>query len=685
MSFLIVAEKPSVAKTIASVVGANQNFDGYCEGNNYLVSWCYGHLIEEAQPEDYDPLYKNWKLETLPIAPTEWKTKPINSSVNQLNLLSKLMKKKDVEYIIEATDAGREGELIFRRVYEYSKTKKPFKRLWISSLESNAIKDGLNNLKDSNEFDNLYLAAESRSHADWLFGINGTRYYTLSGVLSDGTASVGRVQTPTLNMIKKRRDEINNFEVEKRFAVRADFGTWKAETGKTKDEKTAKKCVDETQGKPFVVTSIEKTNKFVKAPLLFSLTALQREMNRTQAFSAAKTLELIQTLYEKKILSYPRTDSEYITEDMKPTYKKIISLLKTKINPELSFNANLNRIADNSKVSDHYAIICTEYFASHWQTIELNDDEKKIVDTISIRMIEAVAPNYEYEETKAILNVDDYSFLARGNMPTVLGWKSVNKNPINTKEDGEEKEKIVNTFPLEFEVGKNYIPTSCTVINKDTKPPVLYTEATLLADMEKAGSKDINDEVERKGLGTSATRAEIIEKLLSRGYIERKKKALDITENGVTLINSVADGFKNINTTVQWENRLLEIEKGTSKESPLDFCNSIVHEIVSIIEREEKYNNNIITISPCPWCGGNMKVSRDKARCTSCNKAFYFQPLWMPKNHIFDKEEAEALLNGKSIDTVMVSKKGSVYNVSASIDNEKTKNSNYVEWSFDFL
>lgn len=692
---LIIAEKPTVAMTIAKVVGANEKHDGYVSGNGFIVSWCYGHLLTNATPDFYNSAYKKWTMENLPIVPEKWINVPIPSGEKQLRNLEKLIASKDVDSLIEATDAGREGELIFRLVYEHSKTKKPFERLWISSLEAGAIREGLKNLRPSCKYDNLYQAALARSRADWLFGINGTRLYTLSGCMGNDKATVGRVQTPTLAMIVQRERERKEFVVEKRMAVIATFDGWKAESKKFTDKDSIIECLQKIKGRTHNVVDLKKEQKNASAPRLFSLTSLQREMNTRFGFSAQKTLDLVQGLYEKKILSYPRTDSEYITSDMKNTAIRIVENLKEFYDIDDTTSLNFNRIVNDDKVSDHYAIITTETYSRQIEEVELSQDEKTLVTVVGRRMIEAVFPPFSYEETKLTLDCNGYDFNATGRVVISPGWKEVTKkikleekkDKDKSNEKDEENISKNNVFPSDIVVGKNYTPIKLDLAKRDTKPPLPYTEATLLAAMERAGTKEMDAEVERKGLGTSATRAEIIEKLIDRKYIFRKGKTLLPTEEGIHLIDSVAEGFKSVSTTVDWENRLLEIEKGKNGENCQDFCISIENNLVSLIGETKDKN---IALKPqevgkCPWCGGSMKMLGKRIVCDECGKKFNTTPLWMPEGNSFTVDNVKTLLSGKSVFAKLKAKTGKIYSIKASIDFNKTKESKYVEWKFDFL
>ena len=685
MKKLIIAEKPSVAKTIAAVVDAREQHDGYMEGDNYVVSWCFGHLMENAPPDAYDEGLKKWRIETLPIVPANWLAQPIADarSKAQLKVLGKLMARKDIGSFIEATDAGREGELIFRLVYEYEGCGKPFERLWISSLEASAIKAGMASLKPSTEYDNLYQAALARSRADWLFGINGTRFYTIAGCMGEDKATVGRVQTPTLAMIVARQREIENFKVEKRYAVVADFGDWKLETEKFNAEGDAKACQAACDGKPMEITDVVSQKKQTGAPRLFSLTSLQREMNRRFGFSADHTLKLIQGLYERKILSYPRTDAEYITSDMKDTFLRIVSNIGAARNV-VPDKAGVSKVIDDKKVSDHYAVIATELYSRSMDKTELTRDEQCVVNVIVQRMFEAIAPQYVYMSTAVTGKVGEYEYKGTGAVPVSMGWKGVAKAFRADQGQEEKMSALSNNFPKGIAAGQKYTPQSYSIASRDTKPPSYYTEDTLLGAMEKAGAKEMDDDVERKGLGTSATRAEIIEKLVRRGYIVKEKKLIKATPEGCHLIDSVAEGFKSVSTTVEWENRLLEIERGRSSLTCDTFCQGITDELKKLIANAgTDLAMQVGPVGSCPWCGKDMTVTRGVARC-ECGKRIWLTPHWMKKGKSFTKDQMGSLLKGKTVKGTLVSKAGKEYEVMAAIDFEKTRGSDYVEWKFQF-
>lgn len=670
---LIIAEKPSVGRTIAAVLGGEtkEKTTGYIESDSWIVTWCRGHLITNAMPEVYDEKYKKWTLEDLPIVPEKWLLEPIANSIDQLAVVKKLALRDDVTELVEATDAGREGELIFRLVYRYIGCKKPFKRLWVSSLEESAIREGFANLKDSSQYDNLYSAALARARADWLFGLNGTRYYTLISS-EEGVQSVGRVQTPTLAMIVKRQEEIENFKVTNRWAVQKKFDTWAMETQLFLEKADAEKCLVATKDKEIEITKVEKKKKKQMAPRLYSLSTLQQDMNRRYGYTAKETEDLMQALYEKQILTYPRTDSSYISSAMSLTMEEIVDNLISafgKMVPNFE-NTGVSKVINDAKVGDHHAILITEKFSRKPDASKLSEKERQIVRLVEVRILESVSAPYEYEETKVQGTCEGFDFAGSGNKVLSMGWKDIAKSMLGLKE------RQADMLPADLEEGKKYQAQSTEIVTRDTVPPKFYTDETLLHAMEKAGAKEMDDDVERKGLGTSATRAAIIETLLSRKYITREGKYLKATNEGKILIAKVDDGFKNVDTTVDWENRLLEIERGKG-ESLQAFCQSIEQRIRSLLangpkEAVKKNKKEAVVFGKCPLCGGEMKSYFSDIKCSSCNVKLYRSIRESDKLLYTDKQVSE-LLEGKKVKVKRTSKTGKDYEALVSLDIEATK------------
>lgn len=635
---LVIAEKPSVAMNIASVLGANSKKNGYTEGNDYIVSWCVGHLVGYAFPEAYDDKYaEKWAYEHLPIIPGEWKTFVNANTLEQYQTLEKLMRDDRVTSVVCATDAGREGELIFRHVYNYAKCKKPIQRLWISSLEDEAIKEGFANLKPGRDFDSLYDAAVGRAKADWLIGMNCSRLFTVL-YSAYPRLNVGRVQTPTLAMIVEREEQIRNF-VKKPFyttQITCDNGLI-GSSERFDNNKEAKELAKACEGKQAEVTLVETEQKTVKPPLLYDLTSLQQDANRLFGFTAQETLDHVQSLYEKKLCTYPRTDSKYLSEDMEETANSVIQAIFEEENSvvvpkDIMLNPNIKRVMNSKKVTDHHAIIPTVRITSREK---LHIGEEMILNLIMNRLVSAVAGNHLYSSTKAVLTCEGKEFTAYGKVITEMGWKefeSYFKKHIKSPDAEEEKtEDEEQTLPS-LSKGMNFTVSKADVKEGSTQPPKHFTEATILAAMERAGASEMEEDVERKGLGTTATRAGIIESLLSNGYVERQKKNLISTDRGNKLIAVLPDTLKTPSLTAEWENKLAEVSKG---EFVLDDFMSGIEEMVRTLvdthkEAESGHENDFKaeakpkeTIGKCPQCGQPVYDGKYGAYCSAkCGMMF---------------------------------------------------------------
>ena len=611
---LVVAEKPSVAQSIAKVIGANKRQDGYLEGNGYLVSWCVGHLVELCTPDEYDEKYSKWNKEDLPILPDPFKWQVSKGKNKQFNILKGLMYRKDVDEIICATDAGREGELIFRLVYNQAKCRKPFKRLWISSMEDSAIKDGFSNLKDGRAYDSLYDAALCRSKADWLVGINATRLFTCT---YGKRLTVGRVQTPTLAMIVERQDQIDHFTKEKYFNVHLKKDELEVIKEKIFDENAAKAISDKCNGKELVIASVKKTGKTINPPKLYDLTTLQREANRFFGYTAQKTLDMTQSLYEKKLVTYPRTDSQYLTEDMRDTAVYLLGAIRRTFLPDsTNGDVEIGRIINNSKVSDHHAII---------PTVEIEKQDlsglSNILKLISFNMLCAVGTRHEYLETeiKAVCEGEEYR--AKGRTVTSPGWKAVERVTKDTLRRKAEKGEKEATLP-DVREEQRFFPVAASLSEHYTQPPKPFSEDSLLSKMETAGNENFDEDTEKKGLGTPATRASMIEKLISSGYVIRKGKQLLPTEDGINLIKVIPDTIKSPKLTADWENTLLQMERG--KSDPGVFLDDIKSMVCSLIKdhgsvsEEEKSRFSFIRkeIGKCPRCGKPVYEGRQNFYCS---------------------------------------------------------------------
>lgn len=602
---LVIAEKPSVARSIGEVLGADIKEDGYLSGNGYLVSWCIGHLVGLCESDVYDETYKKWRYEDLPIIPNPWQHKILAQTRGQYQILKKLLLSKDVEEVICATDAGREGELIFRLVYEQSGCTKPLKRLWISSMENRAIEQGFQNLKDGSEYDNLYASALCRSKADWLVGINGTRLFT---VLYHHKLPVGRVQTPTLAMLVERECQISNFIKEPFYIVHVQHGDIDAVSERFTNLQDAEHLQRACQNGQALVRSVEKERKTAAAPKLYDLTTLQREANRLYGYTAQQTLDYAQALYEKKLITYPRTDSRFLTEDMEQTTSEIIAAIKVRVPfaGEIQYTPEIQKVMNNKRVSDHHAIIPTMQIRSA-DLKGLPATEQKLLCLIAHKLLAATAAKMEYETTKVIIDCGDGEFETTGKVVSEPGYAEVEKQfkqSLKVKQD-QQKENILPAL----EPNQVLQGVSSIVSEHYTSPPKHYTEDSLLSAMERAGNEDMSEEVERKGLGTPATRAAIIEKLIAAGLVERKNKSILPTADGSKLITILPELVKSVKLTAEWEMQLTEIAKGNLE--PEVFIKGI-EEMVSELVRtyhgvsddaKKQFEQEKPILGNCPRCG----------------------------------------------------------------------------------
>ena len=557
---LVIAEKPSVAISIAKVIGANKKKDGYYEGNGYRVSWCVGHLIQMANPDAYDEKYAKWNMADLPIIPSDYKYEVAKATKKQFNILKKLMNNKEIDMVINACDAGREGESIFRLVYNESKCKKKMKRLWISSMEDSAIKEGFDNLKDGKDYNNLFESAQARAIADWLVGMNISRLYSC---LYKQNYSVGRVQTPTLAMIVKRDDEIANFKKEKYYTVELSTNGFTLSTDRIDDEVAAEQLIS-LVGDKIEITDIIQKEKITKPDLPFDLTTLQRECNKYFGYSAKQTLDYAQSLYEKKLITYPRTDSRCLTEDM------IVSTVNNILGKNDFDTERIKVVFDSKKVTDHHAIIPTVSSLSE-DLSNIPESEAKVYRLISNKLHASVGYPLIENTTKIVVLFDGFEFTSAGKVVKDNGFTKYLKDYKSKKNEDIELPDV--------KVGDVFEVENKEIKEKFTQPPKHFTEDTLLKSMEIAGNDALEKgvEVERKGLGTPATRAGIIENLIYKGFVERDKKNLVATHKGISLVTIVSDTFKSAETTAKWEMELSDIAKG--KENIEDFLKKIEEEI----------------------------------------------------------------------------------------------------------
>ena len=597
---LVIAEKPSVAQSLAKVIGANQKKDGYLEGNGFIVSWCVGHLIELANPEKYDEKYSKWRKEDLPIFPAPFSYQVTASTKKQYQVLKDLMKRPDIDGLIEATDAGREGELIFRLVYNQAGCKKPFERLWISSMEDKAIKEGFANLKPSADYDDLYEAALCRERADWLVGINATRFFS---TVYGQTLNVGRVMTPTLAMIVEREAEIKGFKPENFYTVQMLVSGVAVTSKRFKRKQEADELVEKINAADKAkISKMETTTKTEKPPLLYDLTSLQRDANKYYGFTAQQTLDYTQSLYEKKLVTYPRTDSRYLTDDMDDSTARLCCLMKDKYGYTKMVPISTKQVLNSSKVSDHHAIIPTEN-VSDADYSEIPSGEQKILGLVTARLLSSVGEPAEITEYALEVECAGEVFKAKSKCITSPGWHLLEDWILGKKQDDEEDDsgkkdddggshgilEILEADASLLSEGRELPARDPKVKEGKTTPKKRFTEDSLLSAMESAGVKDMPDEVERKGLGTPATRAGVIEKLVRIGFVERqgskKTKYLVPTEKGTSLITVMPEQIQSASMTAEWEQKLLEVEKQDIASE--DFMAEIKDMIVDLIETYE--------------------------------------------------------------------------------------------------
>ena len=621
---LVIAEKPSVGAAIGKVLGASSRRDGYLEGNNYIVSWCVGHLVGLADASSYDERFAKWRYSDLPIVPDEWLFEVPKDKQKQFKVLCDLMRDKRVTELVCATDAGREGELIFRLVYKKAGCTKPFKRLWISSLEDSAIREGFAHLRDSGDYDRLYEAALARSKADWIVGINGTRLFS---TLYHKKLVVGRVQTPTLAMLVEREGKITTFHKEKYFNVHISKDSLTADMEKVKTEDEAKAIAAVCNKKQAVVSSLKKETKTVNPPKLYDLTTLQREANRYYGFTAQQTLDLVQSLYEKKLLTYPRTDSQFITEDMESTARQVIGIVSRKL-PLFEgriHEPDIRRITNNAKVTDHHAIIPTVQLEKQDLT-ELPESEQKIIRLIAMRLLSATGEKHIYDETSVTLTCEGYEFKAKGKTVVQDGWKAVERRFKETLKS-KEKDEPERSLPTLNE-NDIFSSVSASVTEHYTSPPKPYTEDSLLSAMETAGNAEFDDDTEKKGLGTPATRAGIIEKLVKGGFVERKGKSLVPTKDGNNLVCVLPEQITSPSMTAEWENTLMQIERGNADADK--FLSGIVGMTSELVKaypflsdaEANRFDTGRESIGKCPRCGSPVYVGKGNYYCSNRECSF---------------------------------------------------------------
>ena len=651
--FLVIAEKPSVAQSYAKNLSAYKREDGYLEGESCIVSWCLGHLAEYAQPEEYDPKYEKWQFDDLPILPETWKLKVSKDKKKQFEVIKTLMNRSDVEYLVNGCDAGREGELIFQRVYDLAGCRKPVKRLWISSMEDAAIQKGFQTMKSEEEYKNLCMAAVCRAQADWLIGMNGTRAYTTRYFKR---LVVGRVQTPTLAMLAERQERIEHFQKEAFYKVSLTDGKLTVVSENIANEEAADLLAALCNGSTAMVTQMKKERKKSFPPKLYDLTSLQREANRYFGYTAKRTLDMLQELYEEKLVTYPRTDSQFVTEDMKDTVDELVGKMPVLL-PFVDYGQlghGVKRVINNAKVSDHHAILPTKE-AVEKGISDLPSDKKNLMMLICQQLVQATGEEYLYEQTDITVKCQEHDFKARGKMPVQMGFKEVEKafkNQCVKAEAVDEKEKDAS-IPAGYEEGMNLFPVKAEKTTHYTSPPKPFNEDTLLAAMETARNKEFDSETEKKGLGTPATRASIIEKLVASGYAQRKGKQILPSAEGQELVKVMPEYLKSAAMTAEWENQLLMMEKGQITDAQfMGEITSLVGKILEVCrdipeEERKRFQTEKEVIGKCPVCGSDIFEGKQNFYCSNrqCDFALWKENRFlgsMEKN--LDKKMAKELL-----------------------------------------
>lgn len=652
--FLVIAEKPSVAQSYAKNLSAYKREDGYLEGESCIVSWCLGHLAEYAQPEEYDPKYEKWQFDDLPILPETWKLKVSKDKKKQFEVIKTLMNRSDVEYLVNGCDAGREGELIFQRVYDLAGCRKPVKRLWISSMEDAAIQKGFQTMKSEEEYKNLCMAAVCRAQADWLIGMNGTRAYTTRYFKR---LVVGRVQTPTLAMLAERQERIEHFQKEAFYKVALTDGKLTVVSENIANEEAADLLAALCNGSTAVVTQMKKEDKKAFPPRLYDLTSLQREANRYFGYTAKRTLDMLQELYEEKLVTYPRTDSQFVTEDMKDSVEELVEKMPVLL-PFVDYGQlghGIKRVINNAKVSDHHAILPTKE-AVEKGIADLPADKKNLMMLICQQLVQATGEEYLYEQTDITVKCQEHDFKAIGKIPVQMGFKEVEKafKQLCVKAEPVEGKEKETSIPAGYEEGMRLFPVKADKTTHYTSPPKPFNEDTLLAAMETAGNKEFDSETEKKGLGTPATRASIIEKLVSSGYAQRKGKQILPSTEGKELVKVMPEYLKSAVMTAEWENRLLMMEKGQITDTQfMGEITSLVRKILEVCreipeEERRRFQTAREVIGKCPVCGCDVFEGKQNFYCSNrqCDFALWKENRFlgsMEKN--LDKKMARELLD----------------------------------------
>ena len=681
--------------SLAAVLGATERKDGYLEGSGYLVSWCVGHLLELAQPETYKEQYAKWRYEDLPILPENWKYEVPKDKKTQLALLCRLMKDKRVDSVVCATDAGREGELIFRLVYEYAGCNKPMERLWISSMEDAAIREGFDHLRPGSDYDKLYDAAVCRAGADWLIGINATRLFS---VLYGVTLNVGRVMSPTLALLVQRESDIESFISKPFYVPEITCGGFTASGEKMTERSEAEKIRMDCDHNSAFVRSVEKQVKTIQPPRLYDLTTLQRECNRIYGYTAQQTLDYVQSLYEKKLATYPRTDSQYLTKDMQATAASLILWLRDNMTFGKGYagEPDIDRVTDDSKVTDHHAIIPTVEIA-RTDLSELPSGERDVLTLLAVRLLCATTQANRFEAVTAILDCQGYTFTAKGKTILQSGWKEVERiHRMSIRQsETEHKENEAVALPV-LQEGQTFEAVSASLREGKTSPPKHYTEDTLLSAMETAGAEDMPEDAERKGLGTPATRAATLEKLVSAGFVQRKKKQLIPTEKGRNLIAVLPDNIKSPILTAEWESMLKQVEHGElSATSFMDQIADMSRTLVKEHTAPEKCFADLFpssretaheAVGVCPRCGAPVYEGKKGFFCNNrecCFALWKDNRFFSSKKKSITKSVAAALLKeGRiSMSGLYSEKTGKTYDAEVILDDTGGK---YVNFKLEF-
>lgn len=691
---LVIAEKPSVAQSLAAVIGATNRKDGYLEGNGYKVSWCIGHLAGLANAEVYDPKYAKWRYEDLPILPKEWQFVIGQDKHKQFNILRRLMNAADVDTVVNACDAGREGEAIFRTVYELAGCRKPMERLWISSMEDTAIRQGFANLKPGSEYEGLHQAALCRNRADWLVGINATRLFS---VLYRHTLNIGRVMSPTLALVVQREAEIDAFKPEPFYMVTLDMDGFTAISDRLKDKSEASNLLKSCADGSVVIQKVERKKKADNPPALYDLTTLQRDANRLLGYTAQQTLDYLQNLYEKKLCTYPRTDSRFLTSDMADKLPMLVKSVAETLPyaAGVAIPMEISRVINDKKVSDHHAVIPT----SNLKRSELSSlpvGERAIMELVALRLLCAVSAPHEYAETVITMDCAGCPFTAKGRSVLNPGWKVLDSAYRTSLKNAPEPDKDTDVKSLpEVSEGQNFTVIASGIREGKTTPPKHFTEDTLLSAMEVAGAKDMPDDAERKGLGTPATRSAILEKLVSAGFVERKKnkKAVQLmpTHTAISLITVLPEQLQSPLLTAEWEYQLKEIERGQLEPEQFmaDICEmltDLVSTYHAVTGADVLFPSEHESIGKCPRCGGSIAELQKGFVCENRTCKF---AIWKDSKFFSAKRKtptkafvAELLSKGRArLPGCYSEKTGKTYDAVVVLDDDGGK---YVNFKLEF-